>query len=419
MKPKVRGTRSLIAHALLLSCVLSIVSPPQTLAQKELRLLDVLGEEVSTKDLAPNDLYEHCVAIIVFRSIDRNRVEFGKKWINKFSHQLQTISEAESAVNQMLDDLGDQYSSLWKEQPGAIGATLASKNGQALIDSVDKDSPAAVAGVHAEDVIVRVDGSPVPERISSVRQLIRGPANTPVKLDLERNGSPLSVTINRSDQDFNPESYFTMFGNFAYTRPGLPFTKQTKFDAFRSAIASLKQAKAAGLILDLRSAVGDMQAVKMCSLFIGQKPAIGKNDHGTVSAVSGPDDAATDLPMVLLINRGALVEADQVAACLKHYHRAKLVGERTTSRAMLTEQVQVDRTHLLVYTHCECVTPDGSKMYGVGVEPDVLVDVDHKNIETGPWWNYSVGGKAPTPLTGKDVQLQRAIEELTKMVGSR
>lgn len=414
---QLNGSFKLLSLAFAFTCAATLWCPLKSHAER-FELFDDNGDPVASVDLSPRALYKECVSVIGWRHINPDRMAIANSWLNRGSAQIQTEAEATQLIKQMLASLGDPSAQLYinnRSRAGKIGILLTKRDGQILVNTVEKDSPAAVAGVHVGDVVQLVDNMPLPPQLEEAREMIKGETNTQVKLQVLRNGSPLIFRVTRSDRDANPESYFTMLGNLAYTRPSLPLTKP-KFEAFKSALSSLEQARAAGLILDLRSTIAPVKPVDMCSLFIGQRPAVGLTENGTVFYISGSESAVTNLPMVLIVNRGTCEGVEQVAACLKHYHRARLVGERTDGVGVITDFIQLDRLHFVQFSHAECVGPDGSKIAGIGVQPDVLVAVDHKNTAVGPWWNYSVAGKAPSPLTGKDIQLQRAIEELTKMV---
>ncbi len=69
-----------------------------------------------------------------------------------------------------------------------------------LIESVDPRSPAQLAGVHAEDVLLSIDGVRVsarfPEELPAVRRLIaERPVGSEVKLAIQRAGKPIEITV--------------------------------------------------------------------------------------------------------------------------------------------------------------------------------------------------------------------------------
>jgi serine protease Do len=71
-----------------------------------------------------------------------------------------------------------------------------------LVASVENDSPAAVAGLKAEDIVLAIDGTPVnvrfPEQLAAVRKRISDyPIGTTLALTVHRPGKnePLTITM--------------------------------------------------------------------------------------------------------------------------------------------------------------------------------------------------------------------------------
>lgn len=69
-----------------------------------------------------------------------------------------------------------------------------------LVNSVDRGSPAAKAGIRPQDIILSIDGKPTnvrfPEEIAPARQMIaRLPLHQPVTIELLRNGKPMTFSV--------------------------------------------------------------------------------------------------------------------------------------------------------------------------------------------------------------------------------
>jgi C-terminal processing protease CtpA/Prc len=79
-----------------------------------------------------------------------------------------------------------------------IGATLRRRNNDIVIARVMDNAPAARAGLKAGDVILMVDRvSASGMQVGQAVEMIRGEANEPVLLEIERNGQRLTVTVER------------------------------------------------------------------------------------------------------------------------------------------------------------------------------------------------------------------------------
>ena len=92
----------------------------------------------------------------------------------------------------------DQQPQKELEQFEGVGMTLDGRTGNVLVTLVSEGSPAERAGVLAGDQILLVDGVPVAgQPLNDVVARIRGPAGTPVTIEFQRNGQPLTLTMRR------------------------------------------------------------------------------------------------------------------------------------------------------------------------------------------------------------------------------
>jgi len=69
-----------------------------------------------------------------------------------------------------------------------------------LVASVENDSPAAIAGIKAEDIVLAIDGVPVnvrfPEQLAPVRRMISDyPIGSDLTLTVQRPGKPEPMTV--------------------------------------------------------------------------------------------------------------------------------------------------------------------------------------------------------------------------------
>lgn len=379
---------------------------------------------LSQIELAPESKYEFAWNWIYQYYCD---VKFNdqdwKIWKHRFDGKIRTQSEAIAAIDQMFASLNDpnvEFVPEFSEAPAGIGILLIpTGDRRTTVAGVIKDSPAARAGIHYGDVITQIDGVPIFGKMHDFVKKIRGPLNTSVRLQVSRNGSPIDFEVIRDDKDCNPESYCTVLNNnLAYLRPAFPMTED-KTKALKTAIASLGQANAKGLILDLRNSIGGFHDVaEVASFFIGTAP-VGKLKYQIKEEkLEGKSSALTDLPMVVLIDRTTTQSAEVFAAGLKGSGRATFVGERTSGFGRVYREYRIDKYSSVYLPFCQFLTSDGTAIHGKGIEPDIKISADPKDVAKGPWWHFSKDGRAPSILTGSDFVLQRGITELSRIVSA-
>lgn len=103
----------------------------------------------------------------------------------------------------------------------------------------------------------------------------------------------------------------------------------------------------------------------------------------------------TDVPMVVLVNKGSASASEIVAGALKERNRAKLVGETTFGKGSIQEAQDLAQGAGIHITTAKWLLPSGKWINGSGVEPDVKIE----NSQEKP---------------DEDLQLEKAIETLVK-----
>ncbi|MCJ7828049.1 S41 family peptidase, partial [Patescibacteria group bacterium] len=87
-----------------------------------------------------------------------------------------------------------------------------------------------------------------------------------------------------------------------------------------------------------------------------------------------PGGSLTDLPLVVLVNRGTASASEIVAGSLRHYDRAVILGETTFGKGTIQEPLELAQGAGLHVTVAHWLLPDGGSVDKVGIEPDVIVE---------------------------------------------
>src|ERR1700674_465486 len=172
---------------------------------------------------------------------------------------------------------------------GGVGIKVAVENGMIKVLAPIEGTPAARAGIVADDIIPHLDGEPLEGlTLAEVADKMRGPVNTTVRLSIMRRdqGKPLQLAIVR-DTIKVPSVHFHREGDdVGYIRI-TRFNHQTT-DGLRAAIGELSARGApggvTGYILDMRNNPGGLidQAVAVAASFL---------DTGEIVSLRGRDAA--------------------------------------------------------------------------------------------------------------------------------
>jgi carboxyl-terminal processing protease len=305
-----------------------------------------------------------------------------------------------------------------------IGAELGMKEKQIIVVAPLDGSPAKQSGIKTGDAILKVDGnSTIGWSLNEAVDKIRGEKGTKVLLTILHKDASDSdeITITRDTitvksltswikpvKDIegidtkNPSLASVLDQKVAYIRLS-QFGDSTNAEWTSLAgklaqdIRSDKSVK--GIVFDLRNNPGGYltDAVYIASEFIKDGVAVkqeDKNKEQTSYSVSGKG-MLTDVPVIILINKGSASAAEIVAGALRDHSRAQLVGETSFGKGTIQQAEDLGEGAGLHVTIAKWLTPNGIWVHKKGLEPDVTVLFDKKNPD-------------------HDTQLEKAIEELMK-----
>jgi carboxyl-terminal processing protease len=262
-----------------------------------------------------------------------------------------------------------------------IGAEVDSTpEGLPLIVGVFRGSPADKAGLSSGDVILAVDGrTTIGEDLDSVVGRVRGEAGTTVVLTVRSGdeGPKRDVRIVRADVQIEPVSWAMVPG----TKTAMLRLEQFSSGAGRKLRTALEEIKAAGadrLILDLRGNPGGFvnEAVAIASEFLRSGNVyVERNAAGEEKATAVvPGGVATDMPLVVLVDKGTASSAEIVAGAIQDAGRAKVIGELTFGTGTVLGEFELSDGSALRIGTVEWLTPKGRVIWHEGITPDEVVD---------------------------------------------
>ena len=306
--------------------------------------------------------------------------------------KINTDNMSESAIRGMMAALNDPYSAYLDPQMYSlfesdlegtfegIGAQInLNKNGQPEIVAPLENSPAQKAGVKTGDVVLAVNGqSTEGKSLTEVVLEIRGPAGTTVKLTILHQGSttPVDIEVVRAQiSSFTVSS--EMKGDIGYIKIS-QFDTRTN-DEFNTALQSLIDQKAAGIIIDLRDNLGGIVpvVVKVASHFIKDGVVLtlvdNKEDKESISV--NPNGVFTDLPVVVLVDQYSASGAEVLTAALKDHNRATVAGVKTFGKGSYDTNIPLQDGSDIYLTIGRWLRPNGQLIEGIGIEPDYVLTV--------------------------------------------
>jgi carboxyl-terminal processing protease len=302
----------------------------------------------------------------------------------------------ESAINGMLAGL-DPHSSYMDPKSfrdmqvqtrgefGGLGIEVTMEDGLIKVVAPIDDTPAAKAGVMANDVITQLDDDAVQGMtLNQAVDKMRGPVNTKIRLTIVRKGvdKPLELTIVRDIIRVKSVRSHSQGDDVGYIRV-TQFNEQTT-DGLKQSITDLKNQlgaeKIKGYILDLRNNPGGLldQAISVSNAFLDKGEIVstrGRNADETQRFNARPGgDLTGGKPLIVLVNGGSASASEIVAGALQDHRRATLVGTRSFGKGSVQTIIPLGAGNgALRLTTARYYTPSGRSIQAKGITPDIEV----------------------------------------------
>ena len=267
--------------------------------------------------------------------------------------------------------------------PGIGVSLLPARRG--LVVVATKPGPAERAGIRRGDVILSIDGhSTTGSSVDTVVGRILGPRGTAVSLGIQRGMRRLLFSVVRETISApTVQSRLLQDGELRIGYLRLSAFRLGATPVLARALAKLRRHNAAGLVLDLRGNPGGVfdQAVGVSSLFMSRGVIVTLVGAHSGRQVYTARPGATNLPLVVLVDRETASAAEIVAAALQDNRRAVVVGENTYGKALVQSIRLLGNGAALRLTTARYFTPSGADISLKGVTPD-LHAVDNPSTRT-------------------------------------
>lgn len=312
------------------------------------------------------------------------------------SAYVEPVDESEllqSAISGMLTSLDPHSSYLppqgyeeMQEQTqgrfGGLGIEVTMEDGLVKVVAPIDDTPAARAGVQANDLISHLDGEPVMGlTLSEAVEKMRGEVDTTISLTVLREGEtePLEIELTRAVITIFPVKARAE-GDIGYLRI-TTFNKQTGEDL----ISKIEELKAeigddlSGFVVDLRNNPGGLltQAISVSDTFLEEGEIVstrGRDPRSAERYQATAGDLADGLPIVVLINGGSASASEIVAGALQDHRRAIVVGTKSFGKGSVQTIMPLTNGGAMRLTTSRYYTPSGRSIQALGIEPDIPVE---------------------------------------------
>jgi len=314
------------------------------------------------------------------------------------------------AIKGMVNSIGDPYSvymdtNMYKELMietkgsfGGVGIVLGSKDNVLTVVAPIEGTPSDKAGILSGDQIIKIDGQDTKGlAVDEAVKMIRGLEESQVTLTISRVGHEINdYTIIRSNIKINTVGGKMLDDGIGYVRLSM-FNENTGSD-LSNKLEELEGQGMKGIILDLRNNPGGLleESIKVASNFVPYGPVVSVVSKDGTMTTRFSTLEAIKYPLVILVNGGSASASEIVAGAVQDTGAGTLIGTKTFGKGSVQTVLPLDDDSALKLTIAKYVTPNNRSINGVGLEPDIKVEMSDTQEE------------------GNDLQMEKAIEVLKK-----
>ena len=243
-----------------------------------------------------------------------------------------------------------------------------------------ENSPGLKAGLQVGDQITAVDGTSVTQMaFDEVAAHVRGEPGTNVVISIVRNGTQQDFTITRDNIKLKTVAHEMMENNIGYIQIA-SFSEDTAQE-FSDAYTDLKNQGMKGLILDLRNNPGGLltTCVEIAKNLVPKGDIVSIVDKDGNKEVYSSDLEQVPYPIVVLINNNSASASEILAGAIQDTHSGTIIGTTSYGKGSVQTILPMMDDDAVKLTIAKYYTPSGRSIDGVGITPDIEVQLDENS----------------------------------------
>jgi len=264
-----------------------------------------------------------------------------------------------------------------------IGAVVKTVDNYPTILRTLEKSPATESGLTVGDQILAINGQSAEGKSPDDMSVIfKGAPGTDINFRVQRDGTPLDITLTRKDVSVPNVPHSQMLDN------NVGYITLTQFSgnasanvikAYRNLITEDPDIK--GLVLDLRGNGGGFlrEAVGLSNMFIpankevvSTRSKVSERDR-TFKTQNTPVDE--EIPLVVLINKSSASASEIVSGVVQDYDRGVVMGQRSYGKGLVQNTFDVGYNAKMKVTTSKYYIPSGRCIQGIKYENGQAVDI--------------------------------------------
>jgi len=323
-------------------------------------------------------------------------MEFFNKFINSkfllkntFYKDIENETLYEGALKGMIDSIEDPYTSyLDKDESEALYQSIDQEydgigvylqedrtDNSIVVLSVIKGKPADIAGILAEDKILKINdieykGTQIDEAVLKIKEN----AGKKIKLTILRDGKTKEIDVECLHIKLDTVESEIKKDNIGYIKI-LEFGRETSKE-FKEKYEELRKQNIEGLVIDLRNNTGGVyeEVIEIAKTIVPKGLIVYTQDKNGNKEEIFSESEGIDIPLSVLINEYSASASEVLAGAIKDRECGILVGQKTYGKGVIQGIYNMSDGSSIKVTIAEYYTPNGVCIDGIGIEPDKKVE---------------------------------------------
>ncbi|WP_352418686.1 S41 family peptidase [Proteiniborus sp.] len=303
----------------------------------------------------------------------------------------------------------DEFSSFMEHTMGVFGGigVYVAPGDDNLITVVSpiEDTPGERAGIKPGDKIIKVEGQEfTADKMDEAVKLMKGEPGTNVTITIMRKGAEGSSsqifdkTIKREEIRIKSVKASMMEDNIGYIR--ITSFDDLTYDDFVANLKALQNKGMKGLVIDLRNNPGGLLDIsaKIADELMGEGTIVYTETKQKEREYLKSNKKKLGLPLAIIVNEGSASASEVLSGAIQDTKEGTIVGTTTFGKGVVQRIKELSDGSGFKITVSEYFTPKGRNIQGIGIKPDVVVEIPEGVEEIG------------VEKLKQDTQLQKAIE---------
>lgn len=383
-------------------------------------LSNMLALQVGNKVVIPKAEYSELTSIYKdFSKIIGVEDYIEENYLRDLDHSKAIDGQLKGLVQSLEDPYSqyltvDEYASFTQQTAGIYGGigviVTPGEDNYITVVSPIEDTPGERAGLKTGDKILKVNGDEFyADTMDKAVKVMKGEPKTPVILtigrkDKEGNNQIFDVEIIREEIRLVTVKSNIIDEDIGYIK--LTSFDELTYEDFKANLNGLEAEGVKGLIIDLRNNPGGLLNItaNIADEFLGEADIVYTETKSGQREYLKSKKGMTDLPLVLLVNGGSASASEILAGAMQDHKRGELVGTTTFGKGVVQRIKPLSDGSGIKLTISEYFTPNGTNIHGIGIVPDLVIELNEDVEEIG------------VNNIANDNQLQKALEVLKSKI---